>query len=287
MFNKSNKGRSFSKKRRFDYARKSFENPFFKKHKRVSVGPDIQAKILVGSGIFVFVMIVWFFTFCPLWQIDDISIKGLKRMDEQKIKDMAREEMSERIGLLIPRSNSLFFSEDKMASDLIKRYHFDKISVKKKLPNKLVIELKEKPFACIWKEEGRAYYSDNDGYIMEEVKSEDIDKEKYPLIINRSSRKIKNNTANIENEYIKFILLLFETAQDTPIGFDIGSFLIDDEKETVKLVSEQGPIIKFSTRNSVDDQIEKLVIVRHEKLGDDFESKEYIDLRYGDKIYFQ
>jgi len=48
-----------------------------------------------------------------------------------------------------------------------------------------------------------------------------------------------------------------------------------------------GPKIFFNTEEGIDKQINKLLVIKNEKLKDDFNGKEYIDLRYGDRVYYR
>lgn len=281
------KGKTFSKKRRFDYARKNFENPFFKKQKRISAGPELQAKLLLASVLLMFGGLAWFLLFSPLWKIEEVSVNGLQRMDEKKIINTFKELVNKPKFGFIPGSNYLLLSSDEVASVLMDKYHFKNISVKKIFPDGVSINLQEKPFACIWEEDGHFYHIDDDGYILEEINDKEAQKNEYPIINNKTSRKISQREANIENSYIKFILRLFEEIKNYPLELKNMRFIVDDTKETVKISYDKGPIIKFSTRNGIKEQIEKLIIIKNEKLKDDFQNKKYVDLRYGDKIYFQ
>jgi hypothetical protein len=208
-------------------------------------------------------------------------------MNRSEIDSLVQEKINGKLLFVIPRSSSLFFSENNLATLLINNYHFEKIAIKKKWPRTIEIKLEEKAFACAWQEDGKTYYADDSGYLLEEILAENIDRTQYPLIVNNSGNKTKAKVTQIDLNSLHFIFNIFEIAKDSPLGFEIDYFLIDDESETVKLVPKAGPIIKFTTRAAVEEQMERLIIIRHEKLEDDFINKQYIDLRYGDKIYFQ
>ena len=50
---------------------------------------------------------------------------------------------------------------------------------------------------------------------------------------------------------------------------------------------EKGPVVYFNLQENVDKQVAKLLVLIKEKLRSDLDGKEYIDLRYGDKIYYK
>lgn len=282
-----NKDKTFSKKKRFDYARKKYENPFFKKQKKVTIGAGLKLKIIIILLLLVFASILWFVLYSPYWHIDSIQVSGLTRMDKSSIEQFTLAKLRERKNILIPSANSLFFSEDKLKEALDKEYHFKSLSVKKDIPDTLIINIEEKEFFCVLIEKNRSYYIDNDGYILQEVSLDNVDRAKYPIIDNQTAKEFKNNSSDDNQIYTSFVSNLFNLLNDSPIGFEIDTFIVDNEQETVKIKSKEGPIIKFSTKNSIEDQVDKLIIIRHEKLKDDFINKKYIDLRFGDKIYYQ
>lgn len=66
------------------------------------------------------------------------------------------------------------------------------------------------------------------------------------------------------------------------------AILDDQNKEIeVKEVCKQGPMIFFNIHEKLDKQVAKLLAVVNEKLKNNFGQKEYIDLRYGDKVYYK
>ena len=128
-----------SVKNRFDYHKKNFENPFYRKQKKVTIGIGLKIKIIGSILIAIFLTLAWFFTFSSFWKIKEINITGLERMSSQEIIDRVKEKTNKRILFVFPGSNSLLFNQDKFALELNDRYHFETISVKKDLPKTLNI----------------------------------------------------------------------------------------------------------------------------------------------------
>ncbi len=48
-----------------------------------------------------------------------------------------------------------------------------------------------------------------------------------------------------------------------------------------------GPAVYFNTEKDINAQIAKLLIITDKKLKDNFKNKKYIDLRYGDRVYYR
>jgi pyruvate/2-oxoglutarate dehydrogenase complex dihydrolipoamide dehydrogenase (E3) component len=57
------------------------------------------------------------------------------------------------------------------------------------------------------------------------------------------------------------------------------------EFNTIKVKFRNGPLVFFNTKTDVVSQIDRLVLVKKEKIGDNFSKTNYIDLRYGSRIF--
>ena len=69
--------------------------------------------------------------------------------------------------------------------------------------------------------------------------------------------------------------------------------MMSDIEEESKLNFEQkeecqnGPMIYFNLQEDIEKQVTKLLVLMNEKLKNNLGEKEYIDLRYGDKVYYK
>ena len=50
---------------------------------------------------------------------------------------------------------------------------------------------------------------------------------------------------------------------------------------------KDGPFLYLDPSSSFEEQFERMLIIKEEKLKETFSSKQYIDLRYGESIYFR
>jgi len=70
-------------------------------------------------------------------------------------------------------------------------------------------------------------------------------------------------------------------------SFELDRFIIADQYyNSVFAKIVDGPQIYFNVNNDVKAQLDNLILVKNNKIKDNFNRLEYIDLRYGDKIYF-
>ncbi len=282
-----NPGNNYKKFRRFDYNRKKLENPFFKRQEKISKQSNLKIKIIITIIILVICFAIWFFYFSNFSKITKISIEGLNRVPTEEIYALTEEAIRDRKFFIIPQSSLMLFDDKKFKKSLKNKYRFEEIIINKNHPHSLEIKIKEKPFASIWYEDEKYYYTDQEGFVLEEINPLDIKNKKYPIIHNFSDKKINNFKIGVEKEYLNHASYLFEKINNNSLEINIRHFILDNNHDTIKIETEEGTQISFSIKNDLEKQIQKLITIKKEKLKDEFNNKKHIDLRFGDKIYYQ
>ena len=113
-------------------------------------------------------------------------------------------------------------------------------------------------------------------------------KNKYFIIENKNNNSIINSNGKIglSREYLDFILRLNDKLKEYP-EFVIDRFIVADQYfNSVFVKIKEGPQIYFNVNSDIDLQLENLLLVKNNKIKDNFNNVEYIDLRYGDTVYF-
>jgi hypothetical protein len=300
----------YKRGKKIDYHNRDLSNPFFrqKKKKRINFSTEtmpFKKKLFIAEIIILFFGTIWLIGFSSIFSIKKIEITGLVRIPGQEIENSIWQQTKLNKFLFIPQKNLIFFDKSDLVEKLNVNYSFEKIIINKKLLHTLSIDIQEKSYAFIWNETDKYYYADMDGYLISEVSPLDIKEKKYPIISNESENRIGSENQggvekiDIDSNLVNYIINLFnnfpsdsekqQEGNDTPKILKIEKFAIDLNKEpnTVKVVLAYGPVILFNTSEAPDKQIEKLLLVKNEKLKDDFYNKQSIDLRYGSSIYYR
>ena len=284
--------RSFKQKGNARYGSKRYANPFFqtKRRKTIQIDPSIslKIKIILISILVIIVALVWLLIYSPYFTIKNINATGEGSfVGADKVKGEAQTQIDSNMFVLWPQKNIFLFDENLLQKKLGERYSFDKLEIKKKLPNTLNISYIEKRYSIIWQEGEKYYYIDKAGYIIAEANPAEIGQKDYPLIINYSGLLIENNHLKVDAKYLEYSANLSEEFKKYPDEFKIKNFLLDNEINTVKVVLQNGPQIYFNTDEMIDKQLNKLIIVKKEKINDSFANKLYIDVRLGDSVYYR
>jgi cell division septal protein FtsQ len=270
-----------------DYHEKKLENPFYKRREHIISFAGIKGKLILAASVLVLLFIIWFIFISQIWAIKKISTSGIDQMSDADVRDLISQQMHSRNFVILPQSNLLFFSEKKFQDTLQKKYHFQKITVKKGWPSSLEINIISKPLICVWNEGDRYYYADSDGYAVQEINPLDLKDNKYPLITNQSSLLMYGNRISVDPSYINFSANLNQKMAQLSLGITIDRFVVNNDINTIKLVCANGPEIIFSIQDSLDKQLANLAILKNQRLKDSFEKQKTINLSFGDKIYYQ
>jgi cell division septal protein FtsQ len=270
-----------------DYHEKKLENPFYKRREHIISFAGFKGKLILAATVLVLLFIIWFVFISQIWAIKKISTSGIDQMSDADVRTLISQQMHSHNFVIFPQSNLLFFSEKKFQDTLQKKYHFQKITIKKEWPSSLEINIISKPLVCVWNEGDKYYYTDSDGYAVQEINPLDLKDNKYPLITNRSSLLMYGGRIAINPSYINFTANLSQKISQLALGIAIDRFIVDNDVDTVKLICATGPEIIFSTQDDISKQLANLAILKNQKLKDDFGKQKIINLNFGNKIYYQ
>jgi len=304
-----NSGRKLRHKGGLRYSGKEYANPFFaaKKNQYLKISAyrlPAKVKIILALCLFAALGGAWLLFYSPYFKINNLEINGQGMIPVAAVEKIAWQQVNDNLLVIFPQKNIFFFSKDKLERSLKNKYSFEKLIIEKKLAHTLTVAYEEKKYALIWSEDQKYYYADEAGEIIAETDPLEIGEKNYPLIENQSGQRISEQKISVAQADIAYALNIFRKFHDyktttDEIGkagavsvdlnemFKIEKFIIDDELNTVKLKLTDGPTIYFNTEENIDRQINKLIIVKTEKIKEDFNKKIYIDLRIGDSIYYR
>lgn len=286
--------------KKINYNKKDYVNPFFKKRKKlnISIGSSLKNKVFFILFGLLLIFVFYFLFFSGFFTVSKYEINGLVRTSENEVESEIRNILNQKKFLIFKTKNIFLLNKEEIRDELYLKYSFEKIIVKKKLPNTLIFDMQEKARAVIWNEDEKYYYSDIDGFLINEVNPLDIKKGEYPLIKNESDYLIEEKKISVENINDKFnyIIKLDEEFKKASGLFSIKKddknisperYSLVDDINTVWLKITDGPYLYFNIFETTEKQLNKLIIIMNEKLKQDFFQKEYIDLRYGEKVYYR
>lgn len=280
MLNKKKK-----KNIRPDYQSKNLKNPFYRQKKEPK--NNVYKKIfwLIAPLILLGVSI-WFFLLSDFWRIKFIKIDGLTRISQEEIEASVIDREDRKRFLIFSEKNFFLFNKDEFKLEILEKYNFADLEIKKIVPDALELKIIERPYAFIFQQGSDFFYSSNDGFIIKEVPVKEEDKELYFILENRSQAIIisAKNKLNLRQEFLDFTFAIESELENFP-DLNPEKFIIDQELNTLIVKFKEGPNVLFNIKNDPTEQVADLALVKKEKIKDNFNSTNYIDLRYGNRIF--
>lgn len=280
-----------NKKRKLkkDYQRKNLKNPFFRRREEAPK-KSYKKLIFISSGLLL-VSLFWLIFAAPWWKIGQVDIQGLTRFEGSEIEKIVNENKDKSAILVFSKSNIILFDSEDTAQKIKEKFSLADVKIKKQLPNKIKVEISERPYSFIYQEGDKLFFASSDNYLIKEVDFSGADGEeagKYFIIENKnSSSLIKNETKlNLKSDYLDFVFALKKEFDNYP-EIVLEKFIISDQYfNSVFVKIKDGPQIFVNVNDNAREQIERLILVKNTKIKDNFNKLDYIDIRYGDKLYF-
>ena len=291
-------------------------NPF-KVHKKPN-------KIKVKLIIFIIFIAAW--TIClayiPYFKINKIDYSGLNNTTKNELDEFIYANFLNKKSIL-PLNDYFFINTGKISGDLYEKFAFETVEVTKIFPNRLNVNIKEKISSVIY-DNGRKYFLlDSGGTAIKYLKdvepyemTQEIVSSSVDMLNNASISSTLASTSSVEHtpDYKKINKLF----GNYPIVYDRRNFDVEVKQEGVlpsehiaaviawhKAFTEQGIArlkfftldnlssgvaidttdpwdILFQPKNNNGAQINTL-----KEILPTIKPQEYVDLRYGEKVYWK
>lgn len=283
-------------KRKIDYQQKDLKNPFFQKKGKAKV-KKWMIFILV---IVILAIALRFLVNSPIFLIKNIEIYGTKTISKNEILNIYQDQLEKHRFFILPQNNIFFFDKDRLEKKIEDKYILQDLEISKKYLDTIIIELEETITSVVYLTRDQAYYLDLKGQVISEVKSFDESDnenraievlrnravaENLPVIYNEENIEVKIGDSVVASEVIEFIIELNEKLTEANIAIDYFQINPENNKE-VWAKTSVGYEIYFSRDLEIISQIQNLTVVLEEKIKNPADL-EYIDLRFGQKVFYK
>lgn len=287
-------------KRRRDYQRKDFKNPFFPKKNQSK--KTKRTKFLVFILFIVVIFSLYFLNSVDQLQIKIIIVEGNERISQQEIRDIILDQLEKRRWLIFDQGNILFFSQRQVRRELNQSYLFEELTIKKKYFDTIVIKVKEQIASAVWVTAGEQYYLDSNGSAIRKIESGDLvvqtgeggvevirpeaSASRYPVVWDQSNDSVGIGQPIITIDQLNFVVALNNQLTQAA-DFDISHYNVANAKaRDIILVTKEGWEAYFTFNDSAKDQVDFLFSVLQQKIKNR-QDLEYVDLRFGEKVFWK
>lgn len=270
-----------SRRLKRDYSQKKYSNSLFNRRDTALKKKQRNIKLkLAGSFLSVILVIMGlaYIFYGNYFRVTDISISGNEEIEVSEIADYANSRLNR--SKIIPFYNYWLVGE-KFSNDIRDNFYLKEVKFIKKFPNKITLEVKEKEPKFILNSGGQSYLLDDQGTNMGPLSDEK--KEKFFDLL-----KIKDNIGIdiIDADQListKEIFVIYKTLNFLDKNGITFNNIEKNAFNEIAVILSGGVKIIFDVEENIDKQLGKL-----DGIKDDMKTAtEYIDVRFGDKVYLK
>ncbi len=270
----------FTKTQRRLYRKKEFRNPYFQKVRKIP-----WKGIVVAAAMFVvFVLFIRLLYSSPRLAIQRVNIDGLEYIDREQIEQVILENLRGRALFVFRASNQFLFSSQILNDELEEAFALSDVKLGLS-GGTLTVRVAERTANLLWKSGEALYVVDLEGVVTRQIETADEIEVPLPLFYDTNDLDVSVGDSVMKSSEIENIFT-FLGYLDT-FGIRYGEIQVDRlAGKWMSIQTEIGFELLFDAVGDIDLQASNLEVVLSEQI-DDVESIEYIDLRFGDHVYYK
>jgi len=247
-------------------------------------------------------LLIYFVVFSDFFQLKEIQIRGNEKIKTQDILNVVESKAEKSIGIgsikIFSSKSLILLSSKNIEAEVLAQFpQIGSAHTKRRIPRALIVEVHERePFAEICQPSGECFIVDHLGVafeksaILKEEESTEINvlevrKQGLTLWLEQQI-ETRLGESIMRSDYLQSIDLAYKNLeQDMDLPIEKIIFSGDDR---VNIKTQQGFRIYFSMERSMEDQLFNLGLVLEEKISaKELLGLEYIDLRFGNRVYYK
>ncbi len=272
---------TISNKYQKDYSSADFKNPRILKKKEARI--LYLKRFFICVVIFVVLAFVYSLFFSPFFQIKRWQVLGLDKIRQENIDKIVEHNLNKKFFLVFGRDNYWLFSKNILKKDMERYYRFEDLEIKKQWRGSLVIKITEKKPLANWTTGVNCFQLDYAGTAIGYCENSEVAFNLRDLL----SRPMEIGQIAIDQGYLEYINGLHYLAINTlkekylPLYYELAGNLLT-------VYQEEGPVLYFNSDLSAEEQVFRLRVVLSDKeLSGSYLNLRYVDLRFGEKVYFR
>lgn len=269
--------------------------------------------ILLAAAIVIF--IIYFLFFSGFFRLADVRVEGNQKISSHKLSDVIWKQAQKSRFLVFSQKNLFFLNLGKARNRLENEFNFRALTITKDYPRAVVIKAGERVPEMVWKTGERYYYADRGGMVVSEISGPQLEElglgeveeiqikkgeikkiekttEKktnglgLPVVVDESRGEVDLKKALTSQETISVIFFAFEVIP-FQINQRVNEFrLLKPDHNELKIIMEKGYSLILNLEEDLSNQLTNFfTLLEKEKLP--LEQINYIDLRFGDKVYYK
>lgn len=247
---------------------------------------------LVYLGIFtgctaIFVAILFFVFRSPYLRIQEVIVLGNEIVDDKMVKEITEGMLDENYFFVFPKDNKLIYPKEEIESRIRKEIGRIETITLKVEKNVLYIKIGERGSYAIWCSEAKdCYYLDSNGLIFSEAPafSSGVYKVFKGVVLDEEPIGKKF----LDSAKLQSVMLITDYLKSQ--GWNTEEINVSTLRD-VEFIQDNGPKVKVDLTKSSDETVKVLKTLISSKefqdVAKNMKSIEYIDARFGSKIFFK
>lgn len=256
---------------------------------------------------------IYFLYASGIFRITDWEINGLKQYNKQEISDALQIFFGKQKFLIFRYSNIFIFNKNGFKKEFSSRFTFQNINIRKYYPHKIIIDFEEKKEKLAIYNKNKIYLVAEDGTIIREkggvgniiiatstpasfdinniladAKTKELPD--YPIFYDAYNELAETAAGTIypATKILQITSVFIENMRiRSNIGVKLAGFQKNNGSPKIIIYTDNNWKIYL---NNIDDglkQFYKFYAILNDKIKDSGKALEYIDLRFGDRVYIK
>lgn len=266
---------------------------------KLSGAKKIVLPILIVFGSFTLLFLLFSH---DVFNYHRVEILGTEYIDKTALETLISDYASERSLLFFKQQNQFLFKENVLTEQLLETFALASVELSAR-EDVIYIQLTERTSNLIWISNAVAYVSDLNGVISRELDLETLSlafettdvaslpKElqqirELPRLYDLNNVPVTLGSQVLKEIEAENILRLHDGLNDLGISFERTE--IDRlAGKWMRVVTTDGFGILFDASGDIESQLKNLDVVLREEVGESRGGLQYIDLRFGDRVYYK
>lgn len=235
--------------------------------------------------------------------ISNIIVNGTKLITSNQVVALVREQMQTKRLYVLPQQLGVFFDTRQLRERLQQEFPFASWTVKKNVTGTVSVDVFERQPKIVWASGGQLWYVDADGVAFLPVVTSQssvsttselaivrhqIQDDGLPVVEDEVGLTMQAGLSPIPREIVSFIRTaadMFRSGRIEGLSPAI-SYRYHVPTHRLTMMTVAGYAVYLSSTEPLDDQVAKLKAVLAEGVGRR-KNLQYIDVRFGQKVFYQ
>ena len=225
-----------------------------------------------------------------VFRIQSVEVYGTQYLDREQFETTVMDYLHSKYFFVLKRSNRFLFSPDVISLKLLDQFALSSVDVGL-TETGIHIQLQERTSNLFWKTLGKLYVVDLEGVVVREVVSDDdsilgqANVTEFPIFVDTNNASVAIGISTLTQQEVENAFEFIEGMRMIPLTL---SYIEIDRVagKWIQVVTKDEYRILIDLTGDIQEQYDNLATVLTNEIRDT-STLEYIDLRFGDKIYYK